>query len=73
MSVVFKSDSIFEETAAKRIQEYLAEYMPKERDFDADQCDILLSSSEFTVDSKGRYCSLADVDPDTNCCATNQN
>lgn len=65
--MVYRSDSIFEEAAAKGVQEFLMEYMPTE-DQDLEQCDILLSSSESTVDSKGQYCSLDDVDPDTNCC-----
>lgn len=69
ISVIYKSDSIFEEAAARKavVQDYLKEYMPKQ-DADMSQCDILLSSSEFTVDSRGRYCNLMDVDPDTSCC-----
>ena len=70
VSVVFKSDSIFEKSSsvAQTISTYIQEYLPKPTE-DLKQCDLLLSSSEHTVDSRGIYCSLDDIDPDTNCCA----
>lgn len=69
MSVVYKSDSIFEAAAARKtvMEDYLREYMPKEG-VDSNGCDILLSSSEYTVDSRGHFCKLMDLDPDTSCC-----
>jgi hypothetical protein len=31
-------------------------------------CDILITSSEYTVDSNGNYCHIVDLNIDTSCC-----
>ena len=70
VSVIYKSDSIFEDVITRKtviLQDFLKDYMPREN-ADLIKCDILLSDSEFTVDSNGNYCEYQHVDSDTNCC-----
>ena len=63
-----KKLEIFKEQQNTQKDEYFPLFEEIEEEKNPNECDVVLSNSENVVDSRGSYCSISDLDYDTNCC-----